>query len=272
MKRGDAVAACPMFAESQKLDPAPGTLLNLSECEERIGKLMDAWRHIQQAIKQLPADDDRLPIAREQETSLGRRVPRLTVRLRSGAPPASSILLDSSERLTAGTPIVVDPGSHVIAVYAPGFRTSLTTVRLAESERIQIEVAPDPAITTAPTPPPPPPPSAPGRRTIGWIAGGVGVIGLGTAVVTGLILNGKQDTVDSHCDPNRVCDQEGYDASRSGKRLMPVYWGGWIAGGVGLAVGTWLLTTSPGSNAPRARLTAGTVPGGAGLSVTGGFW
>jgi hypothetical protein len=271
MKRGDTPTACPLFAESQKLDPAPGTLLNLSECEERLGKLTDAWRHIQQAIAQLPADDDRLPIARDQAVSLERRVPRLTVRLKPGAPPSSRVVLDTTERLTPGTAVVVDPGSHVIAVDAPGFVGSLITVRVAESERLQIEVAPDRKQVQALVPPAPAT-TASGRKTIGWLAGGVGVAGLGTALVTALVLNNKQTVVDRHCDPNRVCDQDGYDAARSGKRLEPLYWGAWIVGGAGIAVGTYLLTTSSSPTAPRVQLNAGTLPGGAGASISGGFW
>src|SRR5687768_8531645 len=37
MKVGDRPAACAKFAESQRLDPAVGTLANLADCEEQRG-------------------------------------------------------------------------------------------------------------------------------------------------------------------------------------------------------------------------------------------
>ncbi|MFO0567610.1 MAG: hypothetical protein U0263_18270 [Polyangiaceae bacterium] len=37
VKAGDYPTACAKFRESNRLDPAPGTVLNLADCEEHLG-------------------------------------------------------------------------------------------------------------------------------------------------------------------------------------------------------------------------------------------
>ena len=56
-------AACARFEESQKLDPAPGTLFNLATCEEGQAHFGTAARRWREGAALLPADDPRRPKA-----------------------------------------------------------------------------------------------------------------------------------------------------------------------------------------------------------------
>src|SRR5450755_3617279 len=56
-QRGDWETACPKLRESQRLDPAAGTLLNLADCEEHRGKVATAWQLFRQVVDSLPAND-----------------------------------------------------------------------------------------------------------------------------------------------------------------------------------------------------------------------
>ena len=78
--RGDYATACPRFAESQRLAPAVGTLLNLSACEEKLGKLTVSYAHLVEAIEKLPPRDARLKAATERRDALKSKIPRAAPR------------------------------------------------------------------------------------------------------------------------------------------------------------------------------------------------
>src|SRR5262245_16002439 len=87
--QGDYETACAKFAESQRLDPAPGTLMNLGACNEKRGRLASAWENWREALSTLRADDDRRPAAEKRVAELEERLPRLDVRLAPTAPPGT---------------------------------------------------------------------------------------------------------------------------------------------------------------------------------------
>lgn len=288
MRQRDFEVACARFAESQSLDPAPGTLLNLADCEEKLGRLVTASKHVQAALAELPPRDDRARIARERLATLGRRVASVTLRLAPGTPPSGRITRDGVDVTPAelGVPERTDPGNHVYAIVLSDGREHRVTAVLREGEQreIVLDVAPPPP---PPAPPPshtppaivsaapalasssPPPPSrpTPRDRTGAYVAGGIGLVGVAIASVTGVVLLRKKATVDGACDRDaRTCtSDDGVDAAHSGRTLVPIFYGAAILGVAGLATGAVLLW----SHGDSGDVALSGSP--AGLSLTGKF-
>jgi hypothetical protein len=117
--------ACPKLAESQKLEPATGTVLNLAACYEAWGKHATAWTTYNDALTaaRREGQDYRVKYAEEQLKIVESKLTRLQVDLASGVEATGlEVSLDGRALPSAafGTPMPVDPGVHVITAKAPG--------------------------------------------------------------------------------------------------------------------------------------------------------
>jgi hypothetical protein len=143
--------ACPMLAESQRLDPHVGTLLNLAACHEKQGKLGSAWVEYQKALTAARAEGqaERARLAEQRIAALDPKVPwlRLTVPVR---PEGLSVTLDGGEIATPafGSEMPVDPGSHVVHAGAPDRPAFDVQVDVHEGEHRTVVVS-----LAEPTPP-----------------------------------------------------------------------------------------------------------------------
>lgn len=155
--------ACPRLAESQRLDPGGGTLLNLAECRRREGKTATAHALFGEALAAARRDrrDDRIEICKAALAELApklanvrlvvpprARVPGLVVRLAGVAVP----------EVAYGTPLAVDPGDVPLEVSAPKYVTQKLVARVGEATRVDVDV---PVLALAPLPPERPAPPAP---------------------------------------------------------------------------------------------------------------
>jgi hypothetical protein len=254
---GDIAGACAKFRESDRLDPAVGTTFNIADCEERLGHLARAWTLFDEVAQRLPAADKRRAVAQKRAATLEPRLPKLSIRLAAGAPEGTRIVRDGVELGSAsqGSPLPVDPGEHVVVVSAPGRAERSFKLIVSEREIRELEVAAGDPLTSAPSEQPAALPhhdAAPSQTrkspVLGYVLGGVGVAGLITGAVAGALVLQKKGVVDDHCDDEKRCDDEGIDATKSGKTLGIVTTVGLVTGVVGLGAGAYLIVSAGSSN------------------------
>ncbi|MFO0549283.1 MAG: hypothetical protein U0271_12900 [Polyangiaceae bacterium] len=70
MNKGEIERACRLFEESNAADPAPGTLLNLGACYEKLGRKPQACAAFRRA-EQVVTDPNRLSFVQAKLTALG---------------------------------------------------------------------------------------------------------------------------------------------------------------------------------------------------------
>lgn len=199
LEAGDVAAACLKFAESQRMSPLPGTLLNLANCHEKLNLLATAWGEYREGLALARADgrEDRIAFVEERLAALEPRVPRLIIELALElAGVEGLVVLRDGVVLgpaSIGTPMPVDPGTHVvIEARAPGHLPFRGEIIAAESRvdtvhvpRLEPGALPEPLPLAPPHPPatvvwPAPPPRGPADdssplRTAGWITAAAGV-------------------------------------------------------------------------------------------------
>lgn len=246
-KRGDYATACAKLEESYRLDAAVGTLLNVADCEEHLGKIASAWQRYQQATEQLPPSDRRGTIAKQRAQKLEKLLPHLTVTLEKTAPAGTKVRRGEVElgAGSLGTALPVDPGTYKVTVTAPGREDGRFEITVREQDAGQIEVSPGKVLpkSEARSAEAPALPARGGMsplRVTGLVVGGVGVAGLAAGLATGIILQGKQTTITKNC-PDRRCNPVGLDAVASTKTLLPLNAAAFIGGGVLAAAGIALV-------------------------------
>jgi hypothetical protein len=269
----DWAKACKLFQASQNREPAPGTLLNLADCEEHGGHLVTASAQYVAASRLFPSGDARATYAAERAAALAKRLAKLRVVAEaSSSVECDGVLVSAS---TFNKFVDMDPGEHVLVVKLKGREDARLAVRLAEGERRDLDLrstsapetlAPKPAPSAA-TPPPSggaeiasrtPPPGASTElgtsregpsRLPAYVTLGLGAASLGVGAVTGLMAVGAANDARAACPTGRCATESDVrradDASGSARTLALVSTIG-VGAGLGTAVlGTYLLLRAP---------------------------
>ena len=205
---GKLIDACAKFAESQRLDPASGTLLNLGDCNERLGRTATAWSYFVAAgtLAEAQGKPDQRSEARLRAEAVEGRLAHLTIR---AAKPVTAMLVKRDEVLLGpaalGTRTPIDPGRYRISASAPAHRDWSTEVTIAGDRADESVVIPE--LATAPIDAP----RASARVPLwAWISGGAGLalLAIGIAFEVDSVI--ARDTIVRNCGPERLCDPAGH--------------------------------------------------------------
>jgi hypothetical protein len=258
--------ACEKFTASYALYKKGSTLLNLAICHRREGKLASAWIEFTEARAQAARDGnaEATKIAEKAVLEIGPQVPQLRLSF-AERPQGLEVQLDgvTLEPAALDASIPIDPGAHELVARAPGKRKWRERVDATAGSTAAVTIPPlerEEATTASPTPqppqkPPPPPSNAEPprdkpsstRRTVGFVAIGVGVVAAAGGTYFGVRALGKRSDAEAACAANR-CD-EGRAMNDQGVTSAWIA-NGAIAGAVVFgAVGAYLLLTSPSASA-----------------------
>lgn len=252
---GQHEEACRLFSESYGLDPAAGTLLNMALCEEELGRTASARKHYREVMEQSEPSSDRYSYAKNRSQSLESKLAWLTL---LHVPSDARVSIDGKvlPKAELAEPVAIDPGSHVVSVVDANGVETRHDVRIAATERRELELSAEVAKTQEIAPPVVTPPmprvtarrrdtttqpartpsrnSGDTQRIVGIALAGGGVV----AGVVGAILwqraRNKHDEALDHCQPN--CNGTARDLQEDAKQSVTM--------GNVLAIGGTLLLTS----------------------------
>jgi hypothetical protein len=266
--------ACPKLAESQKLDPALGTLLYLAACHEKLGLTASAWSEFSSATEwaERTNQPDRAAFGHKHMLQLESTLARVVIRA-TEMPPGFELSVDDRAHgsAAAGTALPLDPGTHVIQGSAPGYRPWRTTVTVpgkAVTLTVDVPVL-DPVVPVVATPPTHDAPTptdgtaptarAPESHALPWSAAGLATAGIVVGSVFGVMTFAERDSARAAC-PQNVCAPGGLDdvdRLRTYSTVSTVAFGAGIAGA--LAAGYLFLRDNAGVHGPGASAAAGSV-------------
>jgi hypothetical protein len=261
----DFATACPKLAESDRLDPAGGTVLMLGECYEGEGKVASARIAFGEAIARAQRDRriDREKEAKRHLAAIESHVPKYVIEVPDEVRNTAGLVVKSGgvvvPSVSFGIELFADPGTLELTAEAPGYETFRGKLFIKEGavSRIQIGALARSA-PVAPLAESAPPPLAPAKSSmatpVAIAIGGVGLVALGFGGYFGGKAIADTHAVNSQCKGDPTCgnleavnlahtaDHEGTAANV----LLPI---GAVAVAVGIVV---LIVANPKANTKAA--------------------
>ncbi len=273
--------ALPEFEGSHDIVASPNARLYIAHCHRELGDLVGAYEEFGRAATEAQehaAGDPRYTktaeSAERERSALAPKLGFVTVTVANASPDTRLTIAKEEIKGAAWSEAApVLPGTTEVVVETPGRPPARASVTVAAGEKKQIAI-------DAGRPPPPPeePAAAPAvppegnphqaLRTASFVVGGVGVVGLATFAVFGLMAKSTYDDLQSEC--HGPCTTDHDDQVSAGKTQQTVANVALVVGAVGAAAGVTLFVL--GRPPTRTETPTAAVLGGPGwLGVRGAF-
>ncbi len=289
MAEGKVDEACVKLAESQRLDPGGGTLLNVALCHVRQGKYATALTEFRDARTMARKDGraDREAAANAEIEKLEPLLSKISVIVPEDAKiPGLVIDIDGLPlpEVAWSTPFAVDPGTRVVTAKAPGYREWRSVVEIGKTggtadvnlpklEKDTSKPSPTGSSISTPAMNTPTGPDAPveapksAMRSAGFVVGGVGLAFLAAGAITGGLAIQKNGAADAICPTNECNDAGAIDLSHDALTFAHVSTATFGIGIAGLVAGTVMVVAAPKKGPAKMSLSVGPQF----VSVTGRF-
>jgi hypothetical protein len=224
LKKGDYDTAADRFERANDLVPAPSILVRLAKARTGQGRLVEAYEIYREIIRvgvepnQPEAFKRALAEAKQEVKLVEPRLAWVSINVVGADPERVEVSLNGSVIPSAalGAQRPVDPGTLKAQAKAEGYRTAEAEVQLSEGQHLPtIELRmveqPKPAAALVQVGPAEQPvmtsdggePGILTQRTLGYVALGLGGVGLAIGTVTGIIaLNRHSQISDIPCTPD----------------------------------------------------------------------
>lgn len=265
---GKFAEGCPKLEASQKLDPALGTLLNLADCNEKLGKTASAWAQYREAtsLARAAGSSEREKFAMDRSKALEAHLSTLTIRVAAGDAGAAPVEVKRDgmavDSATLGSALPVDPGPHEVSASSPGMKTWSTKVDVGkDAAKVEVEIpklepegaAAGGAAGGTTEEPAKSQGGGSSMRPVAIAIGAVGIVGIGVGTFFGLSASSSWSDAKETCsDQPKGCTPDGVKKQESASTKATVSTIAFIAGGAALAVGTVLWFTAGSGNKQTA--------------------
>lgn len=161
-------AALDKFDRAQRVFSAPTNLLHIAQCQDKLGKLVEATETYRTLIRtplpsgSPPAFQQAVEQAKAELAQVEPRVPRVKIEVTPANAASLEVRLNGQiiNAALIGEPLPLDPGTHKIVVFAPGYASNeqIVTLKERDAKTLTFALKATGGIAYGPGASPPPPP------------------------------------------------------------------------------------------------------------------